>query len=69
MTVPPLDADPERARPCFRRLRALRDEHAVRYPTLTQLSMGMSGDFALAVEEGSTTVRVGTAIFGKRGAD
>ncbi len=66
MTVPPIGEEAESARPCFRRLRELRDEHAVRYPTLTELSMGMSGDFAVAVEEGSTTVRVGTAIFGQR---
>lgn len=66
MTVPPVSQDPETARPYFRQLRALRDEHCVRYPTLTELSMGMSGDFAVAVEEGSTTVRLGTAIFGER---
>ena len=66
MTVPPLGDDPESARPYFRQLRALRDQHCVRYPTLTELSMGMSGDFAVAIEEGSTTIRVGTAIFGKR---
>ena len=66
MTVPPLEGDPEAARPYFRRLRELRDTEVARYPTLTELSMGMSGDFAVAVEEGSTTVRVGTAIFGQR---
>ena len=66
MTVPPLDGEPEAARPYFRRLRELRDSYVETYPTLTELSMGMSGDFAVAVEEGSTTVRVGTAIFGKR---
>ena len=66
MTVPPISEDPERARPCFRHLRELRDAHVARYPTLTELSMGMSSDFAVAVEEGSTTVRVGTAIFGRR---
>ena len=66
MIVPPLEGDAEAARPYFRRLRELRDVHAARYPTLTELSMGMSGDFAVAVEEGSTTVRVGTAIFGRR---
>jgi len=68
MTVPPLDAGGEAARPYFRRLRELRDEFCPRFPTLTELSMGMSGDFAVAIEEGSTTVRVGTAIFGKREA-
>ncbi len=66
MTVPPITEDPEEARPHFRRLRALQEQHLTLYPTLTELSMGMSGDFAVAVEEGSTTVRVGTAIFGRR---
>ncbi len=66
MTVPPIADDPEEARPYFRRLRALQEENLARYPSLTELSMGMSGDFAVAVEEGSTTVRVGTAIFGRR---
>jgi PLP dependent protein len=68
MTVPPLDAEGEAARPYFRRLRALRDEHCLRHSTLRELSMGMSGDFQVAIEEGSTTIRVGTAIFGKREA-
>jgi PLP dependent protein len=66
MTVPPWSEDAETARPYFQHLRRLRDEHASRYPQLTQLSMGMSNDFRVAIEEGSTTVRVGTAIFGKR---
>lgn len=66
MTVPPLEGEAEAARPYFRRLCELRDEYATKYPSLTELSMGMSSDFAVAVEEGSTTVRVGTAIFGKR---
>lgn len=66
MTVPPWSEDAEAARPYFRELRRLRDEHCVRYSTLTELSMGMSGDFRVAIEEGSTCVRVGTAIFGKR---
>lgn len=56
-TLPPLDADP---RPVFRALRALRDEHK-----LAELSMGMSADFEIAVEEGATMVRVGRAIFGE----
>lgn len=68
MTVPPLDAAGDAARPFFRRLRELRDEHCKRYPSLQELSMGMSGDFQVAIEEGSTTVRVGTAIFGRREA-
>lgn len=66
MTVPPFDEDPETARPYFQQLRRLRDENIEAYPTLTELSMGMSNDFAAAIEEGSTTVRLGTAIFGKR---
>ncbi|MFC6645357.1 YggS family pyridoxal phosphate-dependent enzyme [Granulicella cerasi] len=66
MTVPPFTEDPEGARPYFARLRALRDANVAQHPTLTELSMGMSHDFRVAIEEGSTTVRVGTAIFGKR---
>ena len=64
MTVPPWSEDPEPARPYFRELRRLRDESLARLPTLTQLSMGMSNDFTVAIEEGSTCVRIGTAIFG-----
>ena len=69
MTVPPYTEDPEGARPYFRRLRQLRDQLAERnLPglSLAQLSMGMSHDFEVAIEEGSTCVRVGTAIFGER---
>jgi len=69
MTVPPFTEDPEGARPYFRKLRALRDKIAARnLPTITMeiLSMGMSHDFAVAIEEGSTCVRIGTAIFGER---
>ncbi len=66
MTVPPAEGTAEAARPYFRRLRSLRDENARRFPALTELSMGMSGDFPVAIEEGSTTIRVGTAIFGRR---
>jgi pyridoxal phosphate enzyme (YggS family) len=66
MTVPPWSEDPETARPYFRELRRLRDESQKVHPALTQLSMGMSNDFPVAIEEGSTCVRVGTAIFGKR---
>jgi len=70
MTVPPFDNNPETARYCFRRLRELRDELARRRPKLdfTELSMGMSGDFEFAIEEGSTLVRIGTALFGVREA-
>jgi hypothetical protein len=69
MTVPPFTEDPEDARPFFRKLRELRDSIAGRkLPgiSMEQVSMGMSHDFELAVEEGSTCVRVGTAIFGER---
>lgn len=63
MTVPPFSEDPENARPFFRRLRELRDQLG-----LTELSMGMSHDYRVAVEEGATMVRIGTAIFGPRKA-
>jgi pyridoxal phosphate enzyme (YggS family) len=66
MTVPPWSEDPEAARPYFRELRSLRDASWSACPTLTQLSMGMSNDFAVAIEEGSTCVRIGTALFGRR---
>lgn len=67
MTMPPMAADPEEARPFFARLRELRDtwRDATGVP-LEVLSMGMSHDFEVAVEEGATMVRVGTALFGKR---
>jgi PLP dependent protein len=69
MTVPPFSEDPQRARPYFRKLRELRDQIAARrLPAVDMrtLSMGMSHDFEVAIEEGSTCVRVGTAIFGDR---
>ena len=66
MTVPPWSEDAETARPYFRELRRLRDEAQKQHAALTQLSMGMSNDFSVAIEEGSTCVRLGTAIFGKR---
>jgi PLP dependent protein len=67
MTVPPFTDDPEGARPYFRKLRELRDEVAKQQGIrLDVLSMGMSHDFEVAIEEGSTCVRVGTAIFGVR---
>jgi len=69
MTVPPFTDDPEGARPYFRKLRELRDTIAAReLPNITmdELSMGMSHDFEVAIEEGSTCVRIGTAIFGER---
>jgi pyridoxal phosphate enzyme (YggS family) len=69
MTIPPFFDNPESARPYFHQLRELRDEIAHRnFPGVTMdvLSMGMSHDFEVAIEEGSTCVRVGTAIFGER---
>jgi PLP dependent protein len=67
MTMPPWFPDPEAARPYFQALRVLRDHlRGLTGLPLTELSMGMSGDFAVAVEEGATLVRVGTAIFGSR---
>jgi pyridoxal phosphate enzyme (YggS family) len=69
MTMPPFFNDPERARPYFRQLRELSQEIAaagVPGVEMTEISMGMSGDFEAAIEEGATLVRVGTAIFGER---
>ena len=69
MTIPPFTEDPEGARPYFRRLRELRDRIAARnLPRVHMdvLSMGMSHDFEVAIDEGSTCVRVGTSIFGSR---
>ncbi len=69
MLLPPFAEDSEQARPYFRKLRALRDELAgmgVPAAMLAHLSMGMSHDFEVAIDEGATMVRVGTAIFGER---
>ena len=68
MTIAPMVPDPEDARPAFRKLRELRDFWAQRFPTVrwTELSMGMTDDFEVAVEEGATLVRVGRALFGSR---
>ena len=69
MLLPPWFDDPEQARPYFRRLRLLRDrliEEGIDHARLGDLSMGMSHDFEVAIQEGATLVRVGTAIFGKR---
>ena len=70
MTVPAATDDPEASRPAFAQLRELRDtlRSAVGGGNLRELSMGMSGDFEIAVEEGATLVRVGTALFGPRDA-
>ena len=62
MTLPPFFDDPDQARPFFRRLRELRDK----WVPNGELSMGMTHDFAVAIEEGATMVRIGTAIFGER---
>jgi PLP dependent protein len=65
MTIPPATEDPEATRPVFAALRSLREEHGgVR--ALPELSMGMTHDYEIAIEEGATMVRVGTAIFGAR---
>lgn len=70
MTIPPFFEEPEKARPYFRELRIIRDEAVgrggVTQPLLPELSMGMTNDFEVAIQEGATIVRVGTAIFGER---
>lgn len=68
MTIPPYADDLEQVRPYFRQLRELRDSLAQQFPALQfeELSMGMSHDFSVAIEEGSTLVRIGAAIFGAR---
>ena len=68
MAIPPRADDPERSRPYFRDLAALRDLVGAAVPGATGLSMGMSADFEVAIEEGATVVRVGEAIFGPRRA-
>ncbi len=66
MTIPPFFDDPEEARPLFRRLREIRDGAEREGFPLPELSMGMSHDFEVAIEEGATLVRIGTALFGER---
>jgi pyridoxal phosphate enzyme (YggS family) len=66
MAIPPVTENPENQRPHFALLRDLRDRLSVGHPSLTELSMGMSDDFEVAIEEGSTVIRVGRAIFGER---
>ncbi len=71
MTIPPMSSDPEQARPYFRKLSQLRERYSRQLASphcLDELSMGMTGDLEVAVEEGATIVRVGTAIFGPREA-
>jgi len=68
MTIAPLDVPGDETRACFRSLRVLRDGLTQAHPrlNLSVLSMGMSGDFSLAIQEGATRIRVGTALFGAR---
>ena len=66
MCIPPAVQDPEDAAPYFSQLAALAEEGRARGLKLTELSMGMSGDFEVAVRHGATLVRVGTALFGAR---
>ena len=67
MAIPAPHAEPARRRDSFRRMRELFDALRTRHPCADTLSMGMSDDFALAIAEGATMVRVGTALFGPRG--
>jgi pyridoxal phosphate enzyme (YggS family) len=66
MAIPAASDDPERTRPAFAMLRALRDSLRAGHPSLVELSIGMSGDYEVAIEEGATIIRVGTALFGPR---
>jgi len=66
MTIPPFFDDPEMTRPYFRRLREIRENLSSKGYSVPELSMGMSNDFEVAIEEGATIVRIGTAIFGER---
>jgi hypothetical protein len=66
MAIPPYHPDPERTRPYFRRMREIFDRLCGVFPRVTTLSMGMTEDFEVAVEEGATMVRVGRALFGER---
>lgn len=66
MAIPPAPAAPEDSRPYFQRLRRLRDEVVATHPEVTELSMGMTDDFEVAVAEGASIIRVGRAIFGPR---
>lgn len=66
MIMPPYFEDPEMSRPWFSEMRKMRDRVAEDFPGMRELSMGMSNDFEVAIEEGATIIRVGTALFGKR---
>jgi len=66
MTIPPYFDNPNKVRPYFSKLRQIRDFLTKKYPFIKELSMGMSHDFEVAIEEGATMVRIGTALFGQR---
>ncbi len=66
MALPPIPEHPEESREYFRELARLRDELRARYPSIRELSMGMTADFGVAIEEGASIIRVGRAIFGPR---
>jgi PLP dependent protein len=67
MTMAPWTPEPEKVRPVFRRLREIKEQcDEILGAPLPELSMGMSGDFEVAIEEGATIVRIGTALFGER---
>jgi PLP dependent protein len=66
MAIPPIPTRPEDSRPYFESLRRLRDEMSTRHPGVPELSMGMTDDFEVAIEEGASIIRVGRAIFGPR---
>ena len=66
LTIAPITDPPDGARPCFRQLRQLRDDLQEKHPHVLELSMGMSLDYGVAVQEGATMVRIGTAVFGAR---
>lgn len=68
MIIPPYHDDPEQTRPYFRKLREILSRKSISYPNLTELSMGMSHDYRVAVEEGATIIRPGTLLFGVRDA-
>ena len=66
MAIPQVRPDPELQRPAFTRLRSLLEGLRIQHPSLCELSMGMTADFEVAIEEGATWIRLGTAVFGER---
>lgn len=68
MIIPPYHENPEQTRPYFRKLREILEKKAITHPNLKELSMGMSHDYRVAVEEGATIIRPGTLLFGRRDA-